>query len=99
MKGRKKKGKWDDLDMEWKMAVASAKDDDIHTRLKDLALGRSALLDARSKDQQLKEAKEAASQAGEVYRDGLKGNAMRVAYIREVLESRGKDGDGDFEKQ
>jgi len=89
------KDKFKALDNDFKDAVAAMPEEDIRKKVANIALAQEALMKARDEDQDLARAKEEFSVAGAIYRDGSKMNRLRIQYCREMLESRGKDADGD----
>lgn len=84
------KDPFEDLPEEFKSAV----DDGDEAKLRDLAsqtaLAQTELMEAKKNDQDLAEKKAIAKEAGVVYRDGTKLNRLKLEYIHEALESRGK---------
>lgn len=92
-----KKDKFADLDQEIKTAICSMNEAEIRSKLSEVSLNQAALMAAKEEDQDLKEKKEAASDAGTIYRDGTKQNRLTVEYARQVLGDRAKDN-GSFEQ-
>jgi hypothetical protein len=94
----KKKDPFEDLDEDFKDAVAGMDEKAIRDRLAKVTLDQAALMDAKEKDIDLKEKKEAAKEAGAVYREGTKMNKLRVKYARSILDAKGNDtGSADAE--
>lgn len=88
--GRKKKNEYDDLDSDFKSLVENMKDEEIRSKIAEVAMNQVELMKAKTADQDLAEKKTAAKMAGEMYRDGSKMNRLRIEYARQILENRGK---------
>lgn len=89
--GRSKKDPFEDLDEDFKNAVASMSEQEIRQKISSVALNQVALLEAKDNDQDYQQKKEDASIAGEVYRDGTKMNKIRISFCKRVLSDKGKD--------
>lgn len=91
--GRPKKDKdpWADLDSDFKDSAAAMGEGEIRTRIAETTLNQEALMDAKGKDQDLAQKKEAYSTAGAGYREATKANKLRVKYLRYMLEVKGKN--------
>lgn len=85
-----KKGPFDDLDSDFKTTVENMSDDEIKAKIFEVACNEVDNLKAKKDDQDLKDAKERAKMAGEVYVEATKFNKMRIGYAKYILESRGK---------
>jgi hypothetical protein len=66
----------------------------IDAKIAEIAKNDAALQEAKSQDDDLKQAKLEAKEAGLVYAEGAKANRQRIKYLRGLLNGRGKD-DGD----
>lgn len=91
----KKKDKWDALPQEWRDGIAGAPNEKLDQEIRDAAMYDAALTEQQKNDQQLKEAKEAAKQAGEVYTQGKKICKLKVAFCRQLKKDRGQKTPGD----
>ena len=89
-RGRKAKGKFDDLPTDFQDAVASMNEVEIRSRISEVSLNQAALEEAKAADQHLKECQEQAAMAGAVYREGGKANKLKIQFCRQVLTDRGK---------
>lgn len=90
-KGSKnKKDRFADLEDEFKADVQAADDDKIKRMVSEASLNHGALMEAKGKDEDLKEKREVASEAGAVYREGTKRYKLKVEFCRLVLDTRGK---------
>jgi hypothetical protein len=87
--GFKKKDKWEDLDEEFKDAVAAMSKDDIRNRIATIAMAQVELMKAKEDDEDLFKCREAAKEAGAIYRDGTKMNKLRIAFAKQVLDDKG----------
>jgi hypothetical protein len=63
----------------------------IRAEISQIALNNEALSRLKEEDEDLKEKKDAAREAGAIYRDGAKQNKLQIRYLRDTLKSRGKD--------
>lgn len=89
-RGFKKKGKFDDLDSEFKTNVENMTEEEIKRRISEVAIAEHENREAKSKDQDLADKVAAVKFAGEQYREATKMNKLRIAYAHFILESRGK---------
>lgn len=94
-RGRPKKDKYADLPGEFREAVAGADDKKINDEIQKAALYAEALTEAKEADDDLKNAKEVAKEAGRTYREGAKICKLKVAYCRDILRNRGRELPGD----
>lgn len=85
-----KKGQFDDLDTEYKTNIEAATDDEIRSKISEVAMNESDNLEAKKNDEDLKAKKETAKFAGEGYAEASKFNKMRINYAKHILEARGK---------
>lgn len=93
------KNPYSELTEDFKESINNATDDEINQKIAETAKNQAALEEAKEKDEDLKEKKAQASEAGAVYRDGKKANNQKIKYAREVLSGRGKDaGDSGLEE-
>lgn len=79
------------VNQEFKGKVEGATDEQIKAIIAEVAMNDAALKDAKKKDQDLKDKREALKDANSIYADGAKANGQRIAYCRMILEARGKD--------
>lgn len=86
-----KKDKYADLDEEFKANAESMDEAKIRDTIAKISLDLSALLEAQELDADLKQKKEIAKEAGEVYRDGKKYARLATSYLRAMLDAKGKD--------
>jgi len=92
----KKKDKFADLEEEFRAKVQGSSDAEIKTLTAEATLNHAELMAQKEKDQDLKEARERASEAGAIYREGTKRYKLKVGFCKLVLETRGKPA-GDAE--
>jgi len=94
---RKEKDPWADLPEEFKAKVTAAGIDDeaITREIREAALYRQALKEAKANDEDLKAQKAKARDAGAVYREGDKLCALKIAFCRAELKSRARVLPGD----
>jgi len=95
-RGRPKKDPFDILDEDEKSAIAGMNETQIRDRIAKVSLDQAALMELKEQDQDLKEKKEAAKEAGAIYREGTKRNKTLIAFARRVLGDKGKET-GDAE--
>lgn len=91
MKFPKKKDKYADLDQDFKDTAASLAEAELRDRIATTSLNQAALIDARDKDFDLKDKKEAVKEASAIYREGTKRNKLVIDYLRSMLDAKGKD--------
>lgn len=84
-----KKGKFDDLDSDFKDAIAQSSPEDIKKRIAAIAIEAAEVEAKKADDQDYQEKKTAFSTAGAVYRDSKKGAKLRTAYCLQVLKDKG----------
>ncbi len=89
-RGFKKKGKFDDLDSDFKTNVENMTDEEIKRRISEVAIAEHENREAKTKDTDLADKMAAVKFAGEQYREASKMNKLRIAYAHFILESRGK---------
>lgn len=89
-RGRQKKEEFADLPDDFKDAVANANEEEINSKLAQIALSQQELIEAKQQDEDFQQAKAALQVAGEVYRESAKANKLKIRFIKRVLESRGR---------
>ena len=89
-RGRKKKQPFEDLDQDFKDTVANMKDEEIKTKLCEVAINEHENRQAKKQDMDLQQKQEAYQLAGEIYREATKMNKLRTAYCYDILAARGK---------
>jgi hypothetical protein len=89
-RGAKKKGKFDDLDLEFKSNIENMTEEEIKRRISEVAIAEHENREAKSKDQDLADKVAAVKFASEQYREATKMNKLRIAYAHFILEARGK---------
>jgi hypothetical protein len=90
MKNRKEKSPFAALSNEFKDAACTYSKEEINDKIASSAKIISTLKEERKNDQQLAEAKENVKQCGQVYREGIKENELKIRYLYELLSSRGQ---------
>lgn len=97
-RGRSKKNPYDMLDAETKSAIEGSSDEQINSRIADVAKNDAALADAKKLDGDILEKKAALKEANRSYVEAHKRNSQVIKYGREILSARGKDaGDSGLE--
>ena len=89
-KGFKKKDKYADLDNDFKAALDGADEATCRRKLSEIGINQNELMLAKKNDQDLADKTEIAKEAGAVYREGSKRNALATSYIVERLRNMGK---------
>jgi ElaB/YqjD/DUF883 family membrane-anchored ribosome-binding protein len=84
------KDPYEDLDSDYKDAIAASTVEDINKRIAEIAKNEQDNLKAKGDDQDLKEKKEAATEAGKQYKDASKQNRLRILFAMRVLGDKGK---------
>lgn len=84
------KNKYDDLDPEFKEAAEKMGEGEIHATITKVNLGYEALMEAKEKDEDLKNKKAIAKEAGAIYREGTKFRKLATSYLRDMLVAKGK---------
>lgn len=98
-KGRPAKDPFEFVAPEFKDFVNSASDEDVKKKIAEVAMNQAALMEAKEADEDLKEKKAVATEAGRVYTEGTKANKQSIAYARALLGARGSpNGDSSVEK-
>jgi len=94
---RPKKERFADLDGDFKDIAAALNEAELRDRIANVSLDQEALMEDKSQDTDLEVKREAARDAGAIYREGTKMNKLRIAYLRQMLDAKGKDT-GSFEQ-
>jgi hypothetical protein len=84
-----KKDPFEDLPEEWKSEFAAKEPVEILKEVSRIALNHSALMAAKAEDSDLASAQAAASEAGAVYREGIKDAKARTNFLAQVLGDKG----------
>lgn len=85
------KDKFEDLDEDFKNAVAGMDEAEIKNRIAKISLDQVTLMEAKALDADLKLKQEQSREAGAIYREGTKMNRLRIEFARRVLGDKGKD--------
>jgi hypothetical protein len=89
-RGKGPKDPYADLDQAFKDRVNAAKSgEELKAILSEATLGYTELMAAKDLDEDLKSKKEAAKEAGAIYREGTKRYKLKTKFIRQTLASRG----------
>lgn len=90
--GKKSKGdKFSALPPEWKENIEAAQDEEVMNIIAKVSLDEVLNKMSKDADEDLKEKVAQAREAGAQYREGTKMNSLKIAYARQLLESRGRD--------
>lgn len=84
------KNKFDDLDEEFKDAVAAMTEAQLRLKICEISLNQMEIEAAKKNDEDLKAAVEAAKTAGASYKEATKMNKLRAKFCRRVLADQGK---------
>lgn len=79
------------LDQDFKDEINAASPEAIRGKIAQIALNQAAMDEAQEADIDLAQKKEAASQAGAIYREARKMNKLRNKYARIMLGEKGGD--------
>ncbi len=93
---RTAKDKFEDLDTDFKDVCAAMSEEEIRRKLSEIALNQVELNKAKGEDEDLRQKKEIAREAGACYREGSKTNKLKTEYLHRVLGDQGKDN-GSFD--
>ncbi len=85
------KDPYENLDEDFKDAVASMKEEDIRKKIAEVALNQAAMDQAMENDLDLQEKKEQLKVCTEPYSEARKANKLKIKYCRQILENQGKD--------
>lgn len=84
-----RKDPFEDLPQDFRDTVDAQSREDIRRTIAQVAIDQAELMEAQSEDVDLQNAKEAAREAGAVYREGTKTNKLKIQYAKQVLEGKG----------
>jgi predicted ATP-grasp superfamily ATP-dependent carboligase len=87
---RPKSNPFADLPEDWRTEIDQSSIDAINAKIVALTVAEVENQQAKSLDPDLREKKEAVKFASEGYREATKGYKLRMRYILQVLEGRGK---------
>lgn len=87
---RPKKDQFEAIPSEFKDTAAGSDSVTVKSMIAKAAMDDADLRKAMEEDEDLKNAKEQAKIAGEVYREGFKMNRLKIKYLKQVLEDKGK---------
>lgn len=90
-RGPKIKDPYAEVPQEFRDTMMAADDKTINEKIAEIAKNNAALQEAKDQDQDLKDKKAAASEAGAVYREGAKACKQKIKYLRDILAGRGRD--------
>jgi hypothetical protein len=85
------KDPWSGLPKEWKERIDAGQDEELRSESSKVAFNEIANQTIKKADPHLKEAVSAAREAGRQYVDATKANKLKLAYLRNLLEARGKE--------
>jgi predicted ATP-grasp superfamily ATP-dependent carboligase len=86
----KKKLPFDDLPEDWRIEIDQSSVEAINGKIVELTMAETENQEAKKLDGDLQEKKAAVKYASEGYREATKGYRLRMRYILQVLEGRGK---------
>lgn len=89
-RGRKAKGEYDDLPVDFKDAVAQASPDEIRVRMSQVASAEVENQKAKKNDLDLAEARVRYQDAGAQYKEASKQNKLKQKFCHQVLQDKGK---------
>ena len=95
----KKKDKFEALPEPFRDAVAGMNEAEVRARISHVSLDDAALREARGNDVDFQRAREAATAAGQVYRDGAKQNRLKIDFCRRRLDDLCKPSGDATESQ
>jgi hypothetical protein len=78
------------LPEEFRDQMASSSPEEIKAEIAKIAMADQDLRQAQKDDQDLADKKEQVKYANEPYKDGFKANRLRISYLKQVLEDKGK---------
>ena len=82
---------FEDLDSDWKDAVATMSVDDINSRIAEVAKAEELNQRAKEDDLDLARLKEEVATAGAQYKEATKANKLKIKFAMRVLGDRGVD--------
>lgn len=88
-RGRPAKDKFDDLDAEWKDAVANSDPEEIKKRMADLAAEAEMQKQAMDADPEVQQLKDRLKTETADYKANIKGAKLRIQYCVEKLKDKG----------
>lgn len=83
-RGFKKKGKFDDLDTDFKTTIENMRDEEIRARIAEVVLAQRELMAAKKLDKDLLEKQAAVKQLSEKYRKASSLNDFRIEYAKDL---------------
>ena len=86
-----KKDPFADLPGEWKERINAGEDAVLRAEASQVSFNEIANQTVKKGDPHLKEMVAAAKEAGRQYADATKANKLKLAYLRNLLEARGKE--------
>jgi hypothetical protein len=89
-KGRPAKGPFDDLAAEFKDAAQSMSEQEVRDLVAKVAMAEEENKKNMKEDQHLQECKLQCKEASAQYREASKQNSLKVRFLKDVLEGRGK---------
>lgn len=78
-----------DISEDFRNMVDAQSRDDIKKTICQVTLDQLELMDAQKDDEDYQTLKEQFREAGAVYRDGTKANALKIQYAKKALEGKG----------
>lgn len=84
-----KKDQFDDIEEEFKDAVAGMTTDEIRSQIVKVSLNQMELMEAKKQDQDLADKREAFNEASAIYREGSKQNRLKLEFCKRVLGDKG----------
>jgi Flp pilus assembly CpaE family ATPase len=84
-----KKDPFEDVDSDFKDAVASMSTDEIRSQIVKVSINQMELMEAKKEDQDLSDKREAYNDANSIYRDGTKQNRLKLEFCKRVLGDKG----------
>jgi hypothetical protein len=90
-RGPKTKDPYAEVPQEFRDSMMKADDKVINEKIAEIAKNNAALQEAKDQDEDLKDKKRTANEAGAVYREGAKACKQKIKYLRDILAGRGKD--------
>lgn len=85
----KNKDPFANVPQEFKEMVDAQDRDTIKTTICQITLNQLELMEAQKDDEDYQNLKEQFREAGAVYREGTKSNALKIKYAKQVLEAKG----------
>lgn len=78
-----------DLSEDFRNAIDAMSRDDIKKAIGQVTLNQLELMEAQKADEDYQSLKEQYREAGAVYREGTKANALKLKYAKQALEGKG----------